>query len=157
MLLFEDHRAAGELLGKGAQKEFKNFSGNISFSLARGKESGFKMGIYDLPSLFTEAFKRRLKNLGIEVVSEREEGKNTIIIDLKEFLLDLKNRKWVVSMEYEAKLETDGKVLAKQMISGQAERVKLIGRKQADVVLGEIFTELVNKLDVGRLFQQAGL
>ena len=45
-LVFEDRRAVKDILGKGAQKDFKNFSGNISYSLARGKEKGFKIGLY---------------------------------------------------------------------------------------------------------------
>ena len=156
-LFFEDKRAVEDILGEGARKDFKIFSGNISFSLARGSEPGFKIGIYDLPSLFMEAFKRRLENLGVEVISERKKGEIRIVIELKEFLLDLKDRKWVMKMDYVAKLVKNEEVLTKQMISGQGERLKLIGRRQADIVLGEIFTDLVNKADVSRLFRQAGL
>ncbi len=60
-------------------------------------------------------------------------------------------------MDYEAKLVKDRKELAKQMISGQGERLKLVGRRQADIILGEIFTDLVNKANMSRLFRQAGL
>jgi len=154
-LVFEDRRAMKDIFGKGAQEDFKNFSGNISYSLARGEEKGFKIGLYTIPSLFMEVFKLRLENLGIEVVSEEKKGDTAIVIVLKDFILDLIDRKWVVTMEYEARLVKDEKILARQMISGQGERLKLVGRGQADVVVGEIFTDMVNRLNVGRLFQQA--
>ncbi len=154
-LVFEDRRAVKDILGKGAQKDFKNFSGNISYSLARGKEKGFKIGLHTIPSLFMEVFKLRLENLGIEVVSEGEKDETAIVIVLKDLILDLINRKWVVTMDYEAGLVRDQKILARQMISGQGERLKLVGRGQADVVMGEIFTDMVNRLNVARLFQQA--
>ncbi len=95
--------------------------------------------------------------MGVEVIPERKKDQIEVVIVLKKFLLDLIGRNWVVTMDYEARLVKDERVAAKQMINGQAERVKLLGRKQADIVLGEIFTDMVNRLDVGRLFLQAGL
>jgi len=154
-LVFQDKREVKDILGKGAQKDFKNFSGNISYSLAKGKEKGFKIGLYKISSLFMEVFKLRLENLGMEVVSEGEKGEIAIVIVLEGLILDLIDRKWVVTMEYEARLVKDQKTLARQMINGQGERLKLLGRGQADVVMGEIFTDMVNRLNVGRLFQQA--
>ena len=156
-LSFKDIRTVKDILGKGAREDFKIFSGNISLSLARGEEEGFKIGVYDFPSFFMEAFKRSLENSGIEVVAEREKSEVELAIVLKDFLLDLIDRKWEITMGYEARLIKDKKVLAKQMMSGQAERFKLIGLDQADVVVGEIFTDMVNRLDLGRLFRQARL
>lgn len=154
---FEDVRKSKDLIGGGARESFKNFSGNISFSLARGDEPGFKMGVYDIPSLFREVFERRLEYLGVEVVSSRTESEIEMVIVLKDFLLDLIDRKWTVTIAYEARVRKDGEVLASQMISGEAERLKLVGRGDADKVMGEIFTDMVNRLDVARLFQQARL
>lgn len=150
-----DNRAVKDILGEGARKEFKNFSGNISLSLARGKDEGFKVGLYDLSSLFIEVFKLRLQNLGAEVVPERKKGDVEVAIVLKEFLLDLIDRKWTVTVRYETRLVKNKKVLAKQTISSQGERVKLVGRRQADTVLSEIFTEMINKLDAKRFLEQA--
>ena len=156
-LAFEDARRVKEIIGAGARKEFENFSGDISLSLARGTDPEFKIGIFEVPSLFKEAFRSRLENLGVEVISKGARGGVGLVIVLKEFYLDLQSRKWKVRMGYEASLIKESSVLAKQMISGQGERVKLLGRGQADTVIGEIFTDLVNRLDVPRLFQQADL
>ncbi|MFH1350823.1 MAG: hypothetical protein ABII26_07770 [Pseudomonadota bacterium] len=156
-LAIEDTRSAKEIIGAGAKEDFKSFPGNVSFSLARGNEPGFKIGPYDVPSLFKEAFKRTLEGSGAEVVAVRKKGQVEVVIVLKDFLLNLIGRKWVVNIEYEAQLVRDGRLLSKQTISGQAERIKVIGKSQADDVVGEIFTDTVNKLDVARLFKQAGL
>ena len=60
-------------------------------------------------------------------------------------------------MAYEARLIQDGDLLAKQMISAEGERLKLIGQTQADELLSEIFTDTLNKLNLDQLFRQAGL
>jgi len=157
LLVFKDARRTEDILGIGAREEYKYFSGNISFSLARGKEQGFKIGIYDVPVLFMEGFKRGLENRGVKVVSAKRAGQIELLIVLNEFFLDLIDKKWVVTMEYEARLLKEGKVLAKQLINGRAERAKIIGRGQVDTVMGEIFTDMVNKMDLSRLYKQAGV
>jgi hypothetical protein len=154
---FEDARKSKDLIGKGAQEQYKNFSGNITLYFARGDEDGFRIGVYHIPSLFKAVFKERLEYMGAEVVSEKKESETEMMIVLKDLVLDLVDRDWVVTMDYEAKLMKDGEFLASQTISGQAERLKVLGRRDADKLMGEIFTDVVNKLDVPRLFQQAGL
>jgi hypothetical protein len=154
---FEDARKSKDLIGRGAQEQYKNFSGNITLFFARGGDEGFKIGVYHVPALFKEVFKERLEHLGAEVVSERKESEIEMMIVLKDLLLDLADRDWVVTMGFEARLMKEGEFLASQTISGQAERLKVLGRRDADKVMGEIFSDVVNRLDVPRLFQQAGL
>jgi hypothetical protein len=154
---FEDARKSKDLIGRGAQEQYKNFSGNITLFFARGDDDGFKIGVYHVPALFKEVFKERLEHLGAEVVSERKESEIEMMIVLKDLLLDLADRDWVVRMGFEARLMKEGEFLASQTISGQAERLKVLGRRDADKVMGEIFSDVVNRLDVPRLFQQAGL
>jgi hypothetical protein len=71
--------------------------------------------------------------------------------------VDLVKKKWTVTMSYEARIIQNGEVLATQIISGQGERVKVVGKGDADKVMGEVFEDLVNRLDVPRLFRQARL
>ena len=154
---FEDVRKSKELIGKGAQEQYKNFPGNITLYFARGDEEGFRIGVYHVPALFKEVFKERLEYLGAAVVSEGKESELKMRIVLKSLLLDLVDRDWVVTMDYEARLMKQGELLASQTITAQAERLKVLGRRDADKVMGEIFSDAVNRLDVPRLFQQAGL
>lgn len=156
-LSFEDVRQNRDLLGEGARKDFRNFSDDISLSVTQGEGSGYNIGVFDLPSLFLEAFKRRFEALGIEVVQKKKDSQVEIKIVLTEFLLDQVDRTWTFDMGYEARLIKGDEVLTKQMISGQSERLKLLGLREADMLVGESFTDLVNKLDVERLFQQGGL
>jgi hypothetical protein len=156
-LVVEDARKTKEILKQGAKKEFGNFVGNISLSVARHNESGFKIGLFEFNAMVKEGFKRRLGNAGLKVIPERSHGEPQLLIVINDFILDLVGRKWKAKMGYEAKLIRDGQTLATQIIEGEGERHKLIGRKEADTVTGEIFTDMVNRLDLVRLFQQAGL
>ena len=154
---FEDARKSKDLIGKGAQEQYKNFSGNVTLYFSRGDEEGFRIGVYHIPALFKQVFKERLEYMGAEVVSEKKEGDVEMVIVLKKLLLDLVKRDWIVTMDYETKLMKEGEFLTSQTVSGQAQRLKLMGRRDADKVMGEIFTDVVNRLDVPRLFQQAGV
>lgn len=152
----EDARPAKDMIGKGARDDFGSFSGNISLAVARGAEHGVRMGIYEPPSLFREAFQKRLENAGAEVLLTKEKGVPDLTVIIQKFLLDLVDRRWMVQMAYEARLSKDGKVLARQIVSGEGERMKVVGREQADTVLGEVFTDLVNRVDLDKLFREAG-
>jgi hypothetical protein len=153
----EDARSSADILGPGAREEFPGFSGNLSFSVARGSDAGFKIGVYDLLSLYSEAFEKRLENAQIQIATAKEEADAELRIVVQAFHLDLVKRTWKVSMAYEARLIRNGKLLAKQMISAEGERLKLLGRTQADELISEIFTDTLNKLNLDQLFQQAGL
>jgi hypothetical protein len=156
-LAVDDIRKTKTLFGEGAKQEFGNYAGNISLSVARYKETGFKIGPFQLPEMTKEGFRKRLENAGIEVLSERSHGEPQLLIVINRFTLDLVDRTWIAKMSYDAKLMKDGTVLAAQIIEGEAERVKVMGRKEADTVTGEMFTDMVNRLDLLRLFQKAQL
>jgi hypothetical protein len=156
-LNLEDARPAKDMIGKGAREDFEGFSGNISLAVARGAESGVRMGVYEPPSLFKEAFQKRLENAGAQVLPITEKGIPELTVIIQKFLLDRADRQWTVQMAYEARLSKDGKVLARQIVSGEGERMKVLGREQADTVLGEVFTDLVNRVDLDKLFREAGL
>ncbi len=156
LLSFQDNRNPKDIIGAGAKSDYKNFSNNFSYSLARGTEKGFKIGVFDLPDLFMEAFTKRLENSGLIVLKEKGGEEAEVVIVLNDFLLDRVNLMWKFSMAYEARLVKEGEVVTTQIKTGKGERLKLVGRKEADIVVGEIFTEMVNRLDVERLFQQGG-
>ena len=56
---------------------------------------------------------------------------------------------------YEARLLKEDRLLAEQTISGDAERIKAFGIGDAEKVLGDIFSDSVNRLNVRKLFEQA--
>jgi len=156
-LEIKDMRPDKTIFSEKAKTKFKNFTGLFLFSLSQGEKRNYVVGAFDLPSLFNAAFSRRLENLGIVMLKEPETTEPVIEIDLQKFFLDLVDRKWVAQISYEARLIKDNKLLARETISGDAERYKLISQGDVEKVLGEIFTSLVNKLDFQKLLQRAAL
>ncbi|MCP3894140.1 MAG: hypothetical protein GY706_05855, partial [Bacteroides sp.] len=69
--------------------------------------------------------------------------------------IDLQDRKWLAKVSYETNLTRDGSLIAREIATGNAERIRIIGRKGADVVLSEIFTDIVNRVNIVHLFQKA--
>jgi hypothetical protein len=152
----EDLRKDKATLGPGARKEFESASGSISLSVAKGEGPGIKKGIYQPPDLLKVAMESRMQHDGIEVV---QEGASQVGISLllKSFFLDRVERKWKVTIAYEARLVKEGNELSSQIVSGEAERFELVGTEEADVVIGELFTDVVNRLDLDKLFRESGL
>ncbi len=151
-----DVRSDKTIFGQNAQTEFKHFAGLFSLSVDQGKKP-FVAGAFDLPSLFKEAFKRKLENSGLDVITQKETTIPVLEIVIKEFRLDLVDRKWVAAIRYDALLLKGDLLLVTKTISGDAERVKVIGQGDAEKVLGEIFTEIVNQLNLGKLLDLATL
>ena len=156
-LTVEDERKTKDFAGKGVKREFDNFSENLAYSVRKGTEPGLKMGLYDAPSLVKEAVRLRVKNEGAEIVPEKVPGQADLVVVLQEFSLDLVERTWKVRLAYEARLVREGTILAKQFATGEAERLKLLGTDQADAVVGDLFVDVMNRLNVAKLFRDAGL
>ena len=150
----QDARSSRSVLGMGARKELKNFPGNVIYSIAKYRQPGFRLGPYDVTGMARDGFKRRLENMGFRVLPFSESGKPQLTVVLQEFSLDYVGDKWVARMKYEARLLEDGKLLATQSISAEAERYKVVTKKGADKAVGEVFTDAVNRLNVRRLFEQ---
>ncbi len=152
-----DARIEQSLLGPTAQDMFKYFTGTFSLTLTRENRKGALIGTFDLPPLFHETVTRRLQNMGAQVLTTRENNTPYLKIEITSFHLDLMGRKWISEITYDALLIRDNQILARQSISGQAERAKVIGRAQGQTVIGEIFTDVVNRLDIKDLFLKAEL
>ncbi len=156
-LTIEDRRADKSILRGGAHEEFKGSSNAVSLSVAETNQKGSNIGIFQVPALMREAFNRRLARSGVKVLSDKTAGIPGLVIVLKEFSLDLVGREWLVKMSYEARLTGEKGAVATQFVNGEAERYKVIGRDSADTLMGEIFTDMVNSLNLARLFEQMGL
>ena len=147
-----DIRSDKTIFGQNAKDDFKHFTGLFSLSVNQG-EKPFVVGAFDLPSLFKEAFKRRLESSGVDVITQKENTIPALEIVIQEFRLDLVDRKWVAAIKYDARLSKGDLLLVTKTISGDAERVKVIGLGDAEKVLGEIFTEIVNRFNLGKLLE----
>ena len=158
-----DSRPDKDMFGEGAKEDFQNATETISLSVAEGNEKGFKVGIFPLSDLMKQIFRERLKSLGMVIEADREkaEKRQRSSVDIQAFKLELTpgtiKRNWKASMTYNVEISDKGKALATTQITGQSEKLKIIGRKEADSLVSDLVTDLVNRLDVQALLKQAGL
>jgi hypothetical protein len=154
-LVIADIREDKALLSQSAAKSLREFNDTYSLVVLKADGSGNLLGVYDLEALMAETFKQRLNLLGLAVTPPAAVTENVLEIKLKEFKLDLSGRKWVVNASYQANLSGNGRLLATESVNGSAERLKVMGKSDAEKVLGELLTDMVNKLDLAKLFEQA--
>lgn len=148
---FIDKRSDKNIIGKGAKELYKNFSGNINFIELKGEKDKSPVKIYDVESLFKNAFAIYLENMGLKLLPDPKGGIPELVIKLYDFVLDLSGRKWTAMITLEAEFIQDGNVLTRKF-KGKAEKYRISGIKQAHQVMSEAFTDTVNQLDVSRLF-----
>ena len=101
--------------------------------------------------------KMRLENMGITLMEEKTDDTPLFEITLHKFSLELNDRTWVSNFSYEVMLARDHQKTSREMVSGQAERTKIMGRGAGEVLVGDIFTESINKLNIEQLFKNAGI
>ena len=152
-LAVSDMRGEKAFLTESAGKSLKNFNETFSLVVLAEDGSGNLAGVYDIVPLFTEVFQQRLKNEGIQVAAVADDAIPELKIEITEFQLDLASRKWVVSINYQASLLDSGGLLSKESVSGEAERLKVTGKSDAEKILAELLSDMVNKLNLVRLFQ----
>ena len=156
-LAFEDGRKTDAFLTPMARDELENFSNVYALTVSKRGGSGELKGAYELGPLFREILRVRLENAGLKVVAPGAKADAEFKLGLKEFKLDFGDRKWTARIAYDALLLRDGSMLAKQAVNGSAERVKIIGKTDAEKVLGELLSDTINQMDLTALFKQAGL
>lgn len=155
-LQVRDVRTDRRLFSSRAEHNFEDFEGSYDLTIVTADNNRVAVGEKDLQGLFFEAIKRRLEHLGITVVASADEKDQPLFqVLIKEFKVDLQERKWIASASYEANLSIDNQLVARELVSGSAERIKIMGSKGADTTLSDIFTEIINRLNIVKLFQQA--
>jgi hypothetical protein len=48
-------------------------------------------------------------------------------------------------------------MLSQQTITGEATRLRLFGQTQANILMSDLFSDAINKLDIIKLFEQANI
>lgn len=154
-LQISDYRNDKAFLSANAQKSLKDFNDTYSLVVQRADGSGNLLGAYDLNSLWRELFNQRLQNEGVTVSSSSDNTNANLEIRIKAFKLDIVDRKWMLQMSYQAGLSINNTLRARESVNGSAERLKLMGKSDAEKIMGELVSDMVNKLDVAQLFRQA--
>jgi hypothetical protein len=152
-----DLRSGTEIFNAAAKEHFNHFTGLFSLSIENGPDDRTVVGAYPLAQLFEATMKQRLARLGIQVADQPSAGVPTFQIKLNQFHINLVEQKWQADISYEANLSQDAQLVAREVVTGSAERMKVIGTGGAEKIVGEIFTDMINRLNIERLFQQAKL
>jgi hypothetical protein len=152
-----DLRRNREIFNPRAKEAFENFTGLFSLALIKSGDEQTLKGAYELPMLFEAALKERLDALGITIAGGQSANIPLFKINLNQFRINLVGQKWIADISYEVSLTQDNQTVSREVVTGSAERLKLIGSGGAEKVIGEIFTEMINRLNIERLFQQANL
>ena len=150
---FKDSREDPAIVTKNAKTALKDFSGNFTLVVVQPNNDKRLAGAFSLPSMITQIFKHRLENAGIGVAPEGQQRETVVEIILKAFKLDLVERKWVINMTYQANLIRQGQFIAGETVTGRAERLRVVGSKDAEMVIGELITDVVNRLNLSDLFK----
>ena len=154
-LVLKDQRVEQALVTKSAKTALKDFSGNFALIVTGDNKDERLVGAFSLSSMIKTIFKQRFENAGIRVAPEDQNQPTTVEIILKEFKLDLVERKWVIQMTYQANLLKENRFVSGQTITSNAERLRIVGSKDAEKVIGELITDAVNRLSLEELFRSA--
>ncbi|MBW2513978.1 MAG: hypothetical protein JRE21_05350 [Deltaproteobacteria bacterium] len=155
-LQVSDARASKDFLSEKARNEFELWDDRFALYHTPKKPKG-QIETYSLNGLIETAMKMRLENMGITVIEEKTDDIPFFEVILQKFSLKLNDRTWVSNFSYEVKLTRDHQKTSREMVSGQAERTKIMGRGAGEVLVGDIFTESINKLNIEQLFENAGI
>lgn len=156
-LQVEDQRSSESILAPDAAYQFPEFDGTYSLAWVMPGQERILAGEHQLMELLRTVFEKRLAVMGIGTTDAPGSASPVLSIALKRVNLDLRERKWKAEISYEATLTLKDHPVARENVQGNAERVRIIGRKGADTVLSEIFSDAVNRLDLTKLFRNAEL
>ncbi len=156
-LRVDDHRENRTILSPAAAAHFEAFNNRYSLAWVTADRGRILAGEHDLAGLFKRAFQKRLALMGAVTTSENYSQDPELTISLESFSIDLQGQKWVAQVAYTATLTQAGHPVTKEQVHGDAERIRIIGRKGADMVISTIFTDVVNRLNLTALFRKAEL
>lgn len=155
-IVFIDQRSDIPFLDKGAKEQLNDFTGK--FALLTDPDNKTEAGNFlDVSELFQKTLNKRLEAMGATISGNPDEADVTLTLIVKTFTLNFIDGSWKTRIAYEAKLLTGDDIRVREEISGSAERVKIIGTSDADKVLSELYTDVINQLNLENMFEKAGL
>jgi hypothetical protein len=156
-LKIEEARKTGDIFGPAGASQLGGNIQMVSLLVGPAVDSVTPEGIFDVPGLMREAFKRKFAAGGLNPVTGAADDIPVVVIVVKEFFLDIVKYNWTGRIAYDAELQVDDETKATRSIEGAAKRLNVLGRADADMLIGELFTDCVNRLDLQRLFEVAGM
>ena len=155
-MVFIDQRSDTNVLDEAAGEQLKDFTGNFAL-LTEPDSKTEKDNVRSVSALFQKAVAKRLEVMGVMVSRGKDKADVTLSLILKTFKLEFVDGSWKATINYEAQLLSGDEVRAREEIEGSAERVKIIGTDDADKVMGKLFSDTINKLNLEHMFKKAGM
>ena len=153
-VIVEDRRSELSVFSEKALSEFDRWNGGFSLVTTEDQAPG---ETYDLRGLVAAAMQERLTTMQVALVENGTDGVPTMTVSIEKFMIDLEGRTWQADFAYEVQLAKDANKIAREAVSGKAERTKVMGRGGGEKLIGELFTDGINKLNITKLFENAGL
>ncbi|MEJ2643231.1 MAG: hypothetical protein P8010_27130 [Desulfosarcinaceae bacterium] len=146
-----DQRGEADIFTAEAKSAFRHFTGLFSLEVVGVNGSSQMAGAYDLAGLFEEALRERFRRQGVTLLDAPQADADRLVVTVETFRIDLKQHKWVADLGYAVALHKPSGTILTEKIRGNAERVKLMGKRDIEKVIGDIFSDSVNRLDLKRL------
>jgi hypothetical protein len=155
VLALRDGRRQPISLTPRATEAFPYFTDR--YRLLPGSGSGrAAAGVFELEELFREAFRQRLLELGAALAEEpAAESAPVLSVTILVFQLDLQAHRWVGELELAAEVSGPDRRQATQRVAVSGERWRTYGRGGASELMGSLFTEAVNRIDIVALLQSS--
>ncbi len=151
-----DDRETNNFLSEAASNEFDLWDGTFALYYSEKKPQS-AVDTYSLTALIRTIMTQRLESKGIMVVEQKSNDLPVFELTLKKLYLELQDRNWLSDISYEVKLTSDNLKTGRETVSGKAERTKVMGRGAGETLVSEILTDTINRLDIDKLFKNAGL
>ena len=151
-----DGRENKNFLSEAARNEFDLWDGAFALYYSEKKPKS-AVDTYTLTALIQTIMTQRLESKGLTVVDQESAALPILEMTLKKLVLALQDRTWVSDISYEVKLSGNNLKTGRETVSGKAERTKVMGRGAGEILVSELLTDTVNRLDIDKLFKNAGL
>jgi hypothetical protein len=152
-----DRPISGRVFSARAQAEAKIETDALSLVVAAGETAPESLGTMPPDALLLEGMTLRMRQMGLTVRSVAGQGDSTMVLTLDRFKVDFARKYWTVDIGYTLLLKGKGSRTVSQSISASGERRKLFGTKELEILIGDVFTDAVNRIDLNDLIGKAGL
>ena len=150
-----DARKPAVVFSEKARNEFDKWDGTFVLADPAMETSGNE-ATDNFTELIRQALKKRLNSMNVDVVNEGTDGLPVLKLTLKKFFLDLKGRNWISDFRFDVELSKDGSKTGREQVKAQAERTKVMGKGGGQKLISDIFSEGINRLNLEKLFENAG-
>jgi hypothetical protein len=146
-----DGRSTSQFLTPATAGELKNFSGLFSLVVLKSEGIGDLVGAYEIVPLMSALCVQRLKASEVKLASTPDTAVTRLEIVLNAFQLDYAERKWMASISFEAVASGPEGATRRQSVNGSAERLKVWGNNEAEALVSELASDMINRLELKRL------